>query len=229
MASNTISNGVQQGAAIFDTINGKSDVNANKTSADEMQTRFLNLLITQLKNQDPLNPTDANQMTAQLSQISTVSGIEKLNASMEKLMSSYVGTQNMQAAAMIGKTVLTAGNNLELASGKAVGGVDLSGTADKVTVTIQDSAGKLVQTQNLGKQPAGVLNFVWDGKSDTGAALAPGKYTFSVEAKSGDSKVKVAPLQAGMVNAVTFGKDGLSMQLANSKSVSYQEILQILN
>lgn len=228
MASNTISNGVQQGSAIFDKINGKSDVNANKTSADEMQTRFLNLLITQLKNQDPLNPTDANQMTAQLSQISTVSGIEKLNASMEKLLGSYSGTQNMQAAAMIGKTVLTAGNNLDLVAGNAVGGINLNSQADKVTVSIRDAAGKLVQTQSLGKQPAGVLNFVWDGKSDSGASLASGKYTFSVEATMGGNKLEVSPLQAGMVNAVTFGKDGLSMQLANNKSVSYQEILQIV-
>jgi flagellar basal-body rod modification protein FlgD len=228
MASNTISNGVQQGSAIFDSINGKSDVNANKTSADEMQTRFLNLLITQLKNQDPLNPTDANQMTAQLSQISTVSGIEKLNASMEKLLGSYSGTQNMQAAAMIGKTVLTAGNNLDLVAGNAVGGINLESQADKVTVSIRDAAGKLVQTQNLGAQPAGVLNFVWDGNSDAGAALASGKYTFTVEAAMGDNKLEVSPLQAGMVNAVTFGKDGLSMQLANNKSVSYQEILQIV-
>ena len=229
MASNTISNGVQQGSAIFDSINGKSDVNANKTSADEMQTRFLNLLITQLKNQDPLNPTDANQMTAQLSQISTVSGIEKLNASMEKLLGSYSGTQNMQAAAMIGKTVLTAGNNLDLVAGNAVGGINLNSQADKVTVSIRDTAGKLVQTQNLGKQSAGVLNFVWDGKSDTGDSLASGKYTFTVDAAMGDNKVEVSALQAGMVNAVTFGKDGLSMQLANNKSVSYQEILQVLN
>jgi flagellar basal-body rod modification protein FlgD len=228
MASNTISNGVQQGAAIFDSINGKSDVNANKTSADEMQTRFLNLLITQLKNQDPLNPTDANQMTAQLSQISTVSGIEKLNASMEKLLGSYSGTQNMQAAAMIGKTVLTAGNNLDLVAGNAVGGINLNSQADKVTVSIRDAAGKLVQTQSLGAQPAGVLNFVWDGQSDSGASLPSGKYTFTVDAAMGDNKLEVSPLQAGMVNAVTFGKDGLSMQLANNKSVSYEEILQIV-
>jgi flagellar basal-body rod modification protein FlgD len=229
MATNTISNGSQQNAAIYDSINGSSGSKTKATTADEMQTRFLNLLITQLKNQDPLNPTDANQMTAQLSQISTVSGIEKLNASMEKLMGSYAGTQNMQAAAMIGKTVLTAGSNLDLASGKAVGGVSLSGQADKVTVSIRDAAGKLVQTQNLGAQPAGVLNFVWDGKSDTGESLTSGKYTFSVDATQGDNKVEVTALQAGMVNAVTFGKDGLSMQLANNKSVSYQDILQILN
>jgi flagellar basal-body rod modification protein FlgD len=228
MATNAITNS-QSNNAVIDSINGNAKSAAKATTADEMQTRFLNLLITQLKNQDPLNPTDANQMTAQLSQISTVSGIEKLNASMEKLVGSYSGTQNMQAAAMIGKTVLTAGSGLDLVGDKAVGGVSLSGAADKVTVSIRDAAGKLVQTQNLGKQPEGTLNFVWDGKSDTGAPLPSGKYTFSVEATNGDSKVDVTALQAGMINAVTFAKNGMSMQLANNKSVAYEEILQILN
>jgi flagellar basal-body rod modification protein FlgD len=228
MASSAITNS-QSNNAVIDSINGKAKSAEKATTADEMQTRFLNLLITQLKNQDPLNPTDANQMTAQLSQISTVSGIEKLNASMEKLVGSYAGTQNMQAAAMIGKTVLTAGSGLDLVGDKAVGGVSLSGPADKVTVSIRDAAGRLVQTQNLGKQPEGTLNFVWDGKSDTDATLPSGKYTFSVEATYGDNKVDVTALQAGMINAVTFGKNGMSMQLANNKSVAYEEILQILN
>lgn len=213
-------------AAIIDKLNGNTTAKA--TTADEMQTRFLNLLITQLKNQDPLNPTDANQMTAQLSQISTVSGIEKLNATMDKLLGSYAGTQNMQAAAMIGKTVLTAGNSLELGKDGAVGGVSLSGATDRVTVTIKDSAGRLIQTQNLGAQPQGTLNFVWDGKTDTGADAPAGKYIFNVEATRADSKVETTALQAGMVNAVTLSKDGMLMQLANNKSVAYSDILQIL-
>lgn len=225
--SNTVNTGVSN-SAIYDSINGSS-TKATTSTADDMQNRFLNLLITQLKNQDPLNPTDANQMTAQLSQISTVSGIEKLNASMEKLLGSYSGTQNMQAAAMIGKTVLTAGTGLVLGSDGAVGGINLVEAADNVTISIRDAAGKLVQTQKLGAQPEGTLNFVWDGKSDTGAALPPGQYSFSAEATRGDSKIDVSTLEAGMINAVTFGKDGMSMQLANNKSVVYSQILQILN
>lgn len=227
MATSSVTNANTSNAALFSSINGTSTTKT--TTADEMQTRFLNLLITQLKNQDPLNPTDANQMTTQLSQISTVSGIEKLNATMDKLLSSYAGTQNMQAAAMIGKTVLTAGSNLELAADGAIGGVNLAGAADKVTITIKDAAGKVVQTQKLTEQPAGTLNFVWDGKSDTGAALAQGKYTFSVEAVRGDSKVEATALQAGIVSAVTLSSDGASLQLADNKTVAYSDILQIMN
>lgn len=227
MATSTVSNSTASNAALFSSLNGTSTTKT--TTADEMQTRFLNLLITQLKNQDPLNPTDANQMTAQLSQISTVSGIEKLNASMEKLLGSYSGTQNMQAAAMIGKTVLTAGNGLQLTADGAVGGVNLAGAADKVTITIKDSTGKVVQTQSLKDQAAGVLNFAWDGKSDADVALSPGSYTFSVEAVRGDTEVEAVALQAGTVNAVTLGANGTSLQLANNKTVAYSDILQIMN
>lgn len=215
-------------ASLISSLNGTTAA-TKTTSADEMQTRFLNLLVTQLKNQDPLNPMDNSQMTTQLSQISTVSGIEKLNSTLEKLLGSYSGTQTMQAAAMIGKTVLTAGSTLQLDADGAVGGVTLAGAADKVTVTIKDSAGNTVQTQNLGAQAAGTLNFAWDGKSDTGEALAAGKYSFSVKAVRGDASVDATALQAGTVNAVTITNDGLSLQLANNKTANYSDVKQIMN
>lgn len=215
-------------AALMSSLNGTSG-STKTTSADEMQTRFLNLLVTQLKNQDPLNPMDNAQMTTQLSQISTVSGIEKLNATLEKLLGSYSGTQTMQAAAMIGKTVLTAGNTMELGDYAAVGGVTLDGAADKVTVSIMNSAGVVVQTQNLGAQPAGTVNFSWDGNSDAGVALPNGNYTFSVKATQAGNEVKTTALQAGTVNAVTLATDGLKLQLANNKTANYSDVKQIMN
>jgi len=215
-------------SSLINSINGSSG-STKTTTADEMQTRFLNLLVTQLKNQDPLNPMDNSQMTTQLSQISTVSGIEKLNSTLEKLLGSYSGTQTMQAAAMIGKTVLTAGTELQLGESGAVGGVTLDSAADKVTITIKDAAGNTVQTQNLGSQAAGTVNFAWDGKSDAGVDLADGKYSFSVKAMQGDSDVVSTALQAGTVNAVTLAKDGLSLQLANGKTASYTDVKQIMN
>ena len=207
-----------------------SDTSATKASAaEDMETRFMTLLMAQLKNQDPLNPTDANQMTAQLSQISTVSGIEKLNATMDKLLESYNGTQNMQAAAMIGKTVLIAGNGLTLGTEGALGGINLDAAAETVTVTIKDASGNLVQTQELGAQGAGIMNFVWDGKSDKGEALPVGDYSFSVKATTAGSVITSSALQAGMVSALTMAKDGVVLQLSGNKSVSYDDVLQIMN
>ena len=215
-------------SALFASINGTSGSGVKATSADEMQTRFLNLLVTQLKNQDPLNPMDNAQMTTQLSQISTVSGIEKLNATLEKLVGSYAGTQQMQAAAMIGKTVLTAGSSLPFNGTGAVAGISLAEAADRVTLTIKDAAGRVVQTENIGAQEAGTINFAWDGRSLDGTTKPAGNYTFSVAATRGDKTVEATTLQAGTVNAVTIATDGLSLQLANGKSVNYSDIKQIM-
>src|SRR5574343_657724 len=76
------------------------------TSADQIQDRFLKLLTTQLRNQDPLNPLDNAQMTSQLAQINTISGIEKLNTTVGKMLDIYNAGQGMQAAGLIGKYVL---------------------------------------------------------------------------------------------------------------------------
>lgn len=224
MATSSVTNSTNTAAVAT-----SQDASTKKTASEDMETRFLTLLMTQLKNQDPLNPTDANQMTAQLSQISTVSGIEKLNASMDKLLASYSETQNLQAAAIIGKTVLTAGNGLALGEGGAIGGIDLEAAAERVTVTITDARGKVVQTQELGAQAAGVMNFLWDGQSDAEEVLPVGNYTFKVDAANASALVNSKALEVGMVNALTLTKDGVSLQLSNSKSVAYNDILQIMN
>lgn len=207
----------------------ESTTTTTTSAADDMQSRFLTLLTTQLKNQDPLNPTDANQMTAQLSQISTVSGIEKLNTTMEKLLGSYSAAQNMQAAAMIGKTVFIAGNEMELGSKGAIAGFNLESAAENVTVKIRDSDGKLVTTQDIGAMPAGIGSFFWDGTQADGTAAEEGNYTFTFEATQGADKVKGESLQAGTINAVTMLSSGAALVLNGNKSVSYADIRQILN
>jgi len=113
----------------------------NSSSAsvtDQIQDRFLKLLTTQLRNQDPLNPLDNAQMTSQLAQINTISGIEKMNATLGKMLDFYNAGQGMQAAGLIGKYVLVAGNNLTLANGQSAGGVLLKEAADQVTVSVPE-------------------------------------------------------------------------------------------
>jgi flagellar basal-body rod modification protein FlgD len=144
---NSTSNSSTAASTLASSTSGKS--------AAELKTDFLNLLVTQLKNQDPLNPMDNAQMTSQLAQINTVSGIEKLNTTMGTLMTSYANTQNMQAANLIGHAVLTSGNSLTLGTNGAVGGLTLDAAADAVTVTIKDKFGNIVQTESLGAMGKG--------------------------------------------------------------------------
>jgi len=95
------------------------------TSAKEAGERFLKLLVTQLQNQDPMNPVDNAQMTSQMAQISTVSGIEKLNVTVEGLTSQFVQMQALQGASLVGKDVILKGDKLSSIDGKAVGAFEL--------------------------------------------------------------------------------------------------------
>lgn len=208
-------------------------VNASKTqktdASDDMQNKFLNLLITQLKNQDPLNPTDANQMTAQLSQISTVSGIEKLNATMDKLLNSYTSAQNMQAAAMIGKTVFIAGNEIDHQGQGGVAGLELAGAADQVLVDIKDAAGNKVFSQDLGAMQSGIASFFWDGNLADGTPAPEGVYRFNIEASMGGKPIEASLLQAGTISALTMLPNGISLQVGDNKTIGFADIRQILN
>ena len=129
-------------AATFSAINGNSGSKTKTTSSvEDQQNKFLTLLMTQIKNQDPLNPMDNAAVTTQLAQLNTVSGIEKLNATMTQLLDGYNETQAIQSTGMIGKNVMVAGNNLPLNKSEAVGGVLLEAAAYKVTLNIKDSTG----------------------------------------------------------------------------------------
>ena len=141
-------------------------------TTDATQDRFMKLLVTQMKNQDPLNPLDNAQVTSQLAQLSTVSGIDKMNATLQTLIGSFQSNQAVQAAGMIGHGVLVPGKQIDLANGKSVFGLDLASTADKVQVLIKDASGKTVHTMDVGGKDAGTIPLAWDGIKDDGTKAA---------------------------------------------------------
>lgn len=198
--------------ALLDAVN-TSKSTTTTSQASDAENRFLKLLTTQLKNQDPLNPLDNAQMTSQLAQISTVSGVEKLNATLQLLLQGSQESQTMQAASLVGHAVLVPGSQLTLSSSSAVGGVELAGAADAVTVTIKDSNGLAVRTLSLGSLAAGVHNFTWDGKTDGGAQAADGAYTVSINAKQGSNSVTATALDLGMVRSLIRDSSGSSYSL----------------
>lgn len=216
-------------AEIFAAINGNANKTTNQASTTaEMEDRFLTLLMAQMKNQDPMNPLDNAQVTTQMAQLSTVNGIEKLNATLAQLLSGYNEAQAMQAAGIIGKNVMVAGNSLPLVNKQAVGGVMLDGAADSVTLTVKDSTGKVVNTENLGARDAGSFYFAWDGKDTNGNVLKDGTYTFAVEATAAGKKLTATPMQIGTVSAVVRGKDGFLLDLGAFGDVAFKDVQQIL-
>lgn len=199
-------------------------------SMTEAEDRFLKLLVTQLKNQDPLNPLDNAQMTSQMAQISTVNGIEKLNTTLQAMMTSSAQSQVMQAATLVGKGVLVPGSsmNMKSADGAAIAGFELTGPADGATITINDATGVTVRTITLGGMSAGTHPFQWDGKTNSGATAADGAYTFSVAAKRGVDQVDATRLQFGTVNSILSSSQGVSLNvgtLGPFKMVDVKEIL----
>jgi flagellar basal-body rod modification protein FlgD len=198
-----------------------------KSTSGDAQDRFLKLLTTQLKNQDPLNPMDNAQMTSQLAQISTVDGIEKLNATLQKLVASSLDGEALQAAGLVGHQVMVAGSGLQLGDTGAIGGLQLDAAADQVSVIIKDLNGLVMRTLNLGDLDAGMHNFNWDGTTDAGAQAVNGNYGIEVAAKRGSEKVAAWALQLGAVSNINRSTQGIALDLGSLGLVKLGDVKQI--
>lgn len=208
-----------------------SNTNNSATSIESIsatQDRFLKLLITQMKNQDPLNPMDNSQVTSQMAQLSTVTGINKLSELVSGLSSSYNASQSLQAASMIGHGALVAGDSLQLAGGKAIAAVDLPQAVEALYITIKDSAGATVHTANLGPQSAGITSFQWDGKTDAGGTAASGSYSYEVRAMAAGKAADARTMTYGKIDSVSLGSQGLQLNVDGVGAVGLSQIKQIL-
>jgi flagellar basal-body rod modification protein FlgD len=208
-------------------LSGYGTNNAARRTSDDPQDRFLKLLVTQMKNQDPLNPLDNAQVTSQLAQISTVNGIEKLNTTIQAMATSFAAGQSLQAAGMIGRDVLVPAPTLRLADGSALFGVDLTQAADQVKVSIYDASGREVRVMDLGAQAAGLLTLSWDGKASDGAQASDGDYRVSVSAFRGDQKIDAQTLASATVQGVVQGDQGVRLNVGALGLVGLPDIKQI--
>lgn len=205
---------------------------SQSTLASQMsatQDRFLKLLVTQMQNQDPLNPLDNAQVTSQMAQLSTVSGIDKLNATVQALSDSMTAAQSLQAASMIGHAALVPGKQINMIGGKSDAAVELTEPADKLTVTITDAKGNVVRTLQLGPQESGgIIGFQWDGKDDTGAVVADGTYKFTASAELGGEKSTPTTLSYGLVESVSLTPGGPKLNMGSLGEVELDAVRQIL-
>lgn len=204
------------------------------SSANDLQSSFLTLLVAQLKNQDPTNPMDNAQLTSQLAQISTVSGIEKLNTTLGSISGQIDNSQSLQASNLIGHGVMIPGSVVLAGSGtdgKASTtpfGVELTQAADKATATITDSTGKVVRTLDLGSQTAGVHTYTWDGTAADGSTVPDGAYSVSIAASTNGTQLVAQPLQFALVQGVTKGSSGNLLDLGTYGTTTLDEVRQII-
>ena len=192
------------------------------------QEDFLRLMTTQLQNQDPFKPMENGEFLGQMAQFSTVSGIQELQTSFATLASSLSANQTLQAATLVGRSVLVPSGSGWLSAGEALRGAAFAPSSGQVLVDIVDASGQTVRSLDLGTQPAGLASFSWDGLDDGGEAAAEGAYTLRARLVQGASQTALETLAAGRVQSVGLSRDGLTLDLLGLGPASLGDVLQIL-
>jgi flagellar basal-body rod modification protein FlgD len=210
-------------ASTLSNINGTSTTATSATDAAGSQDRFLKLLVTQLQNQDPLSPMDNAELTSQIAQINTVSGINTLNTTVQGLSSQFLQMQSLQGASLVGKNVIVPGNKLDIADGTAQGGFELTSAADAVKMEVLNPAGKVLDTVALGAQSAGMHSFDWAAGSYTNTS----GLTFRITATSGATTLTSTALMRDTVDAVSTSGSTLQLELDRAGTVDYSTVRAI--
>jgi flagellar basal-body rod modification protein FlgD len=232
------SSGTNVSQTLLDTMNGTNSASSSTsstgstsgTSATDLQNTFLQLLVAQLKNQDPTNPMDSSQMTSQLAQISTVQGISQLNTSLSSLSTQLSAGQQSQAALLIGSTVLAPGSSISVASGKAGAfGVTLANDVSDLQVVVKNSAGTIVNTIDLGKQSAGTIPVGWTPTDTAGNTLPDGTYTITATGTINGQQATATTLTGATVESVVTQSSGTAgLVLSNGSTVGLTSVAAIL-
>ncbi|PMZ90953.1 MULTISPECIES: flagellar hook assembly protein FlgD [unclassified Pseudomonas] len=191
---------------------------------------FLKLLVTQLKNQNPLEPQDNGEFVAQLAQFSSLEGITTLNDTVTGLANNYNSSQALQASSLVGRSVIAPGDKAVVDTTKSLSGtVVVPSSVASATLKITDAAGKTVRTIDLGSQKAGNASFIWDGKNDAGETVPAGTYTFGATTTIDGQSVALITNLPATVNSVTISQTGgeLMLNLAGLGSVALSKVQTI--
>ena len=240
-SNTTIGSGGTISQQLLDTINGTSSNSSSSASSSSsnsstsLQTTFLKLLVTQLQNQDPSNPMDSSQMTSQLAQINTVTGISQLNTTLTSLASQLSAGQSAQASLLIGQNVLvpagSTGATTTVGNGASTGfGVSLSSAVSDLKVTVKDKSGNIVNTLDLGAQQAGTVPVTWKPVDSSGNTLPDGTYSISAAGTGGTgATAAVTALTGAQVQSVVQQSDGSTgLMLNNGTTVGMTSVTAIL-
>lgn len=203
--------------------------NANAAPAGDLgQQEFFELMLTQLKNQDPFKPLESGEFLSQIAQFSSVQSLGELNSSFASLSSSIVSNQALQGAALVGRSVLaptdvgTLGQN-----GEVTGAVELDSSTTALRIRVQDSSGQIVREIDLGAQPAGLNRFRWGGETDFGVPATPGAYTITAQYFDSTGMQSAPVLVNSLVNSVSVGPRGLSVHLDSGREVPFDSVREI--
>jgi flagellar basal-body rod modification protein FlgD len=162
---------------------GLTQKNSEVKEGNGLQDQFMTLMLTQMKNQDPLKPMENGDFLAQLAQFNTVSGIQDLQKSFADFASSMQTNQALQASSLVGREILIGSDTGVLQSNGMIDGqIDLNTSTPLLSIEVQDQAGQVVRQINMGSQSAGDIPFSWDGMAEDGTPMPLGIYKIHASA-----------------------------------------------
>lgn len=213
------------------SVREKQAAQSAQNDSDELgQDVFLELMVTQMRNQNPLEPQSNSEFVAQLAQFSSVEGIDKLNNTMESIVGSFQSSQALQASSMVGRTVKIDSSTAYLDQGGVVSGtIDLQQSTNDLKMVISDANGAQVAEVLMGPQQAGEIQFSWDGEGQDGEQLGAGLYEFQVFSNQGGDPIQVGTALSANVDSVTVGANGtFSLNITGKGSLPLSAVREIL-
>lgn len=220
--------------SISDIINSTQGAGASRSGEikkkDQLgQAEFLELMIAQLKNQDPFKAMDPSQFLGQLAQFGTVTGIQEMQSAFATLSESMRASQVLDGATMVGREVLVASEEVNLAAeGTITGAIDIPSEATSVQIKITDASGQLVRTMTMPAS-AGLTEFEWDGTTDSGVRAAAGEYAFEAVANIGGANYSLETLMASRVSSVTIdAARGLTLNTNTLGARSLSDVRRVM-
>ncbi|MEY4590598.1 MAG: hypothetical protein RL497_2674 [Pseudomonadota bacterium] len=211
-----------------------------KTSNELGQDAFLQLMISQLKNQDPLSPQDNGEFVSQLAQFSSVEGLDKLNNNFDSFANKFVSNQALQASSLVGRTVTVQGKTTTLETdGIVTTSANVPPGASNFSLAIYKNNGSLAQTIDFDKVSGEEMKLAWNGREavlngqllnipESVKGVEPGIYTFKLSALIDGKRTELDNNVTANVNSVTLGKNGtLTLNLAGAGAVNLSDIKEI--
>jgi flagellar basal-body rod modification protein FlgD len=206
----------------------KQDVSSKDTLG---QSDFLKLMTTELNNQDPTKPMDSGEFFNQISQFSSVAGIQQLQNTFSEVANVMYSGQALQASTLVGRDIMLESSTVYLGDGGSMqGAVDLNIPADDLRVSIYSQSGELVNTVELGAHSQGVIDYAWDGKNDKGENMPQGNYVIKAEARYGRDSFSQPTWVKERIDSVTLGNglQDIKLNMASSGDISFGQVKKIL-
>jgi flagellar basal-body rod modification protein FlgD len=219
-------------SSLLGTSSSTSSTTSSTSSTNSLgQDAFLQLLVTQLQYQDPLDPMDDKEFVAELAQFSSLEQLTEINTGIDNLASIGETQQLMGAVNFIGKTIEATGTAVGLSDGTATPVTfTLSDDAETCLVNIMDSSGTTVRTVDLGATSAGEIEFTWDGKDYDGNVMEDGQYQVAMTATDADGNILTATTtMTGTVTGIKQESGTYYLDIGNDRYVAFTDITNVIN